>query len=144
MILINEIIFNYVNFRGKHLPLSNMNLKHNTESSIYQSFSSENENSSIFKSLPENYDYNLEEYKLFISQKGDFDYCIYDIISSDKLKINPNKNEVYIKDLQIKFHFIILFILIKLSFQNDKFPNSYNNVEMNSSSIFFNSIKTKV
>ena len=144
MILINEIKFHYVNFRGKHLPISNINLKHNTESSIYESFCSENNNTSNFKSLVENYDYILEEYKQFISQKGDFDYCIYDIISSEKIKITPNKNEVYIKDLQIKFHFIILFILIKLSFQNDKFPQSYNNVEMGSSSIFFNSLKSKI
>jgi len=141
MILINEINFHYINFRGKHLAISNINIKQNTDSSIYQSASSEND--SIYKSLPENYDYIFEEYKQFISQKGDFDYCIYDIILIDKLKLNPNKNEIYIKDLQIKFHFIIIFILIKLSFQNDKFPHSYNNVEMDSSSIFFNSFKSK-
>ena len=90
-----------------------------------------------------NTDHFLEDYKDFINKKGQFDLIVYDIIFINKVEINVITNEINIFDFKIEFHFIILFILIKLSFQNDKFPQNYNNVEMDSSSVFINNLSKK-
>ena len=141
---INDIYLKYINYKGKNVQ-TNKNNGNIGNSSIYQSVSNEFDNSSsIFMSVHENNtDHFLEEYKDFINKKGQFDLIIYDIIFINKVEINVITNEINIFDFKIEFHFIILFILIKLSFQNDKFPQNYNNVEMDSSSVFINNLSKK-